>query len=123
MSSPHDPVRGSSIPPTSTDWTTTPVTADLLRGALDVERTEHGVLPHRLPARARAQCADGQLAMAEAQPSGVRVVFRTRATAVELDALRTKVAYEGAPPRPDGVYDLLVDGRLAGRASVPAATC
>jgi hypothetical protein len=118
MSSPHDSVPGSPTPPGSTDWTTTPVTADLLRGALDVERTEHGVLPHRLPARARAQCADGQLAMAEAQPSGVRVVFRTRATAVELDALRTKVAYQGAPPRPDGVYDLLVDGRLAGRASV-----
>ncbi|MEV0407570.1 SGNH/GDSL hydrolase family protein [Actinoallomurus sp. NPDC050550] len=100
------------------DWITTPVTAELLRGALEVERTEHGVLPHRLPARARAQGADGQLAMAEAQPSGVRVVFRTRATVVELDALRTKMAYEGAPPRPDGVYDLLVDGRLAGRAGV-----
>ncbi|WP_433285307.1 GDSL-type esterase/lipase family protein [Pseudonocardia sp. CA-142604] len=114
MSSPHD----SSTPSGSTDWTTTPVTADLLRGALDVERTERGVLPHRLPARARAQCADGQLAMAEAQPSGVRVVFRTRATAIELDALRTKVAYEGTPPRPDGVYDLLVDGRLTGQACV-----
>jgi lysophospholipase L1-like esterase len=97
---------------------TTPITAKLLRGALDLERTEHGVLPHRLPARARAQCADAQLALAEAQPSGVRLVFRTRATAVELDALRTKMAYRGAPPRPDGVYDLLVDGRLAGRASV-----
>jgi hypothetical protein len=118
MSSPHDSGGGAATPPGSTDRTTTPVTADLLRGALDVERTEHGVLPHRLPARARAQCADGQLAMAEAQPSGVRVVFSTRATAVELDALRTTVAYQGAPPRPEGVYDLLVDGRLAGRASV-----
>ncbi|WP_063734342.1 GDSL-type esterase/lipase family protein [Streptomyces sp. RTd22] len=97
---------------------TTPVTAELLRGALDLERTEHGLLPHRLPARARAQCADGQLAMAEAQPSGVRLVFRTRATAVALDALRTKMAYRGAPPRPDGVYDLLVDGRLTARGSV-----
>jgi len=97
---------------------TTPITAELLRGALDLERTEHGLLPHRLPARARAQCADGQLAMAEAQPSGVRLVFRTRATTVELDALRTKMAYRGAPPRPDGVYDLLVDGRLAARAGV-----
>lgn len=97
---------------------TTPITAELLRGALDVERTEHGVLPHRLPARARAQCADGQLAMAEAQPSGVRLVFRTRATAVELDALRTKNAYRGAPPRPDGVYDLLIEGRLAARGGV-----
>jgi len=105
-------------PQQGTEMTTTPITAELLRGALDLERTEHGLLPHRLPARARAQCADGQLAMAESQPSGVRLVFRTRATAVELDALRTKMAYRGAPPRPDGVYDLLVDGRLAARGSV-----
>ncbi|MFG2476153.1 GDSL-type esterase/lipase family protein [Streptomyces fagopyri] len=97
---------------------TTPLTAGLLRGALELEQTEHGVLPHRLPARARAQCADGQLAMAESQPSGVRLVLRTRATVVELDTLPTKRAYVGAPARPDGVYDLLVDGRLAGRASV-----
>ncbi|MCL8009973.1 GDSL-type esterase/lipase family protein [Streptomyces sp. AS02] len=100
------------------DWITTPVTADLLRGALDVERTEHGVLPHRLPARARAQNTDGQLTMAESQPSGVRLAFRTRATAVELDTLPTKRSYVGAPPRPDGVYDLLVDGSPAGQGSV-----
>lgn len=100
------------------DWITTPVTADLLRGALDVEHTEHGVLPHRLPARARAQNTDGQLAMAESQPSGVRLVFRTRATTVELDALPTKRAYVGAPPRPHGLYDLVVDGHPAGQGSV-----
>jgi hypothetical protein len=99
------------------NWITTPVTADLLRGALELERTEHGLLPHRLPARARARGGDGQLAMAEAQPSGVRLVFRTRATAVELDTLRTRPSYPGIPPRADGVYDLLVDGRLAGRAT------
>ncbi|WP_406457121.1 GDSL-type esterase/lipase family protein [Streptomyces sp. NBC_00876] len=100
------------------DLITTPITADLLRGALDLESTAHGLRPHRLPAWARAQYSDGQLAMAEAQPSGVRLVFRTRATVVELDALRTRTAYLGAPPRPDGVYDLLVDGRLAGAAGV-----
>lgn len=100
-----------------TRWIDTPVTSDLLRGALDLERTSHGVLPHRLPAWAREQIPDGQLAMAEAQPAGVRLAFRTRATAVELDVLPTKMAYVGAPPRPDGVYDLLVDGRVAGRAS------
>lgn len=118
MSSQPDPVPGAPSSPRGREWITTPVSADLLRGALELERTEHGVLPHRLPARARAQCADGQLAMAEAQPSGVRLVLRTRATAVELDALRTKIAYEGVPPRPDGVYDLLVDGRPAGQAGV-----
>ncbi|MFI7405514.1 GDSL-type esterase/lipase family protein [Streptomyces sp. NPDC049541] len=104
--------------PTEHDWITTPVTAELLRGALDIEHTEHGVLPHRLPARARAQCTDPQLASAESQPSGVRLAFRTRAKAVELDALPTKRDYVGAPPRPDGVYDLLVDGRPAGRGTV-----
>ncbi|GGV25789.1 GDSL-type esterase/lipase family protein [Streptomyces spectabilis] len=97
---------------------TTPLTADLLRGALDLERTASGLLPHRLPARARAQCADGQLAMAESQPSGVRIAFRSRATAVELDALPTKRVYVGAPPRPDGLYDLLVDGDLVGQGSL-----
>ncbi|MFB6782743.1 GDSL-type esterase/lipase family protein [Streptomyces sp. NPDC056352] len=100
-------------------WTITPITAGLLRGALDLEHTERGVLPHRLSARARQQIPDGQLAMAESQPSGVRLAFRTRATAVELDVVATKRVYVGAPPRPDGVYELLVDGRLAGRASAP----
>ncbi|MFB7629788.1 GDSL-type esterase/lipase family protein [Streptomyces sp. NPDC056149] len=97
---------------------TTPLTPDLVRGALDLEHTAHGLLPHRLPARARAQYADGQLAMAESQPSGVRLAFRTRATVVELETLPTKRVYVGAPARPDGVYDLLVDGQLAGQHSV-----
>ncbi|MEW1683401.1 GDSL-type esterase/lipase family protein [Streptomyces sp. NPDC093594] len=96
---------------------TTPVTADLLRGALDLEQTPDGLLPHRLPAWARAQNTDGQLAMAESQPSGVRLVFRSRATVVELDTVPTKRVYVGAPPRPDGRYDLVVDGEHAGQAS------
>ncbi|WP_121745375.1 GDSL-type esterase/lipase family protein [Streptomyces sp. E2N166] len=103
---------------TTDDWITTPITMDLLRGALDLERTEQGLLPHRLPARARARNTDGQLAMAESQPSGVRLALRTRATALELDTLPTKRVYAGVPPRPDGVYELLVDGRPAGRGSV-----
>ncbi|MFD4951985.1 GDSL-type esterase/lipase family protein [Streptomyces sp. NPDC058451] len=103
---------------TEHDWITTPVTADLLRGHLDAERTAHGLLPHRLPAGARRQIPDDQLAMAEAQPSGVRLVFRTRATTVELETLPTKRAYRGFPAPADGVYDLLVDGRLAAQATV-----
>ncbi|GAA3968909.1 SGNH/GDSL hydrolase family protein [Streptomyces marokkonensis] len=100
------------------DWITTPITRDHLRGALDLERTEHGLLPHRLPARARTRNTDGQLAMAESQPSGVRLALRTRATALELDTLPTKRVYVGVPPRPDGLYDLLVDGRPTGQGSV-----
>jgi hypothetical protein len=101
---------------------TTPVTADLLRGALDHEHTGRGLLIHRLPARARAQCSDPQLAMAESQPSGVRVAFRTAATIVELVALPTKRIYAGLPPRPDGIFDLLVDGQLAGQAASTGGT-
>lgn len=99
------------------DWIATPISAPLLRGALELERTERGVKPHRLPAWARAQCADPQLAMAESQPSGVRLVFRTRATEIELDVWPTRYAYAGLPPRPVGVYDLLVDGRLLHQGS------
>jgi hypothetical protein len=57
--------------------------------------------------------------MVEAQPSGVRISFRTRATAVELDTLATRRTYTGLPSRPPGVYDLLVDGRLTAQGSVP----
>ncbi|MGC5562087.1 GDSL-type esterase/lipase family protein [Streptomyces sp. FR-108] len=103
---------------TEHDWTTTPITADILRGFLDLEPTAHGLLPHRLPAPARRQIPDEQLTLAEAQPSGVRLAFRTRATVVELDTLPTKRAYRGFPAPADGVYDLLVDGSLAGQATV-----
>ncbi|MFD9812035.1 GDSL-type esterase/lipase family protein [Streptomyces sp. NPDC059080] len=114
MTSQHDDTAG---PAASPDLLATPLTEELLRGALDVERTAHGLLPHRLPARARAQFSDPQLSLAESQPSGVRLVFRTRATTVELDTLRTKMAYVGAPERPDGIYDLVVDGQLTAQAS------
>jgi hypothetical protein len=100
-------------------WTTTPITAELLRGAVELERTDRGLLPHRLPAWARAQAADGQLTMAESQPAGVRLVLRTAATAIELDTIPTKREYVGAPARPDGVYDLMVDGRLHAQGTVP----
>ncbi|MFF0816234.1 GDSL-type esterase/lipase family protein [Rhodococcus sp. NPDC003318] len=98
------------------DLTATPLTAAVVRGAMDLEDTGRGVLPHRLPAWARAQCPDPQLAVSESQPSGVRVAFRSRATVVELDVLPTKATYPGFPRRTDGVYDLLVDGAPTAQA-------
>ncbi|GAA3646059.1 SGNH/GDSL hydrolase family protein [Nonomuraea antimicrobica] len=92
------------------------ISTELLRGALELERTERGVVPHRLPARARAQGADEQLLMAEAQPAGVRLALRTTARVLELDTIPTKRVFPGAPSRPDGVYELLVDGRPFGAA-------
>ncbi|HEY3558378.1 MAG TPA: GDSL-type esterase/lipase family protein [Kribbella sp.] len=99
---------------------TVPITPELLRGALDLEQTARGLLPHRLPARARAQYDDPQMAMVDTQPSGVRLVFRTSATAVELDTLPTKRDYLGAPGRPDGLYDVLVDGQLFTQLTAPS---
>ena len=98
---------------------TTPLTAELVRGAAELEQTGRGLLPHRLPAWARAQCADPQLAMAESQPAGVRIALRTTATRLELDAVATKRSYVGAPPRPDGVHELVVDGEVHARATLP----
>ena len=89
-----------------------PIGPDLVRGAAELTRTERGWLPHRLPAAARAQCDDPQVLSVEAQPSGVRLAFRTRATAVELDLLRLRVVITGVPDRPDGTVDLRIDGRL-----------
>jgi hypothetical protein len=97
----------------------TPITADLVRGAVELEQTQYGLLPHRLPARARAQAGgDAQLLMAESQPAGVRLAFRSRATEIELDAHRVITGYQGVPPRPDCFYDLCVDGELAGQMSI-----
>jgi hypothetical protein len=96
----------------------TPITAELVRGAVELEPTEHGLLPHRLPAWARAQCPDPQLLMAQSQPAGVRLAFRTAATVVELDAHRVVTNYQGVPPRPDCFYDLCVDGELAAQMTV-----
>jgi hypothetical protein len=90
----------------------------LIHGAIDIETTQAGILPHRLPAWARAQCADAQLTMAESQPAGVRLVFRTTARTVELVVLPTKRVYAGLAARPDGVYDLYADGRLMHQKSV-----
>ena len=103
---------------TAFDLTRTPLTPALLAGAVEIEETGEGLRPHRLPARARAQNTDPQLAMAEGQPAGVRLAFRTAARTVELDARPTKRHYVGAPPRPDGSYDLHVDGRFVARGSI-----
>lgn len=91
----------------------------LVAGALELERTARGLLPHRLPAWARAQCDDPQLALVEAQPAGVRLAMRTAATRLELDVLPTKRRYVGAPARPDGWYDVLVAGVLVQRLQAP----
>ncbi|QAY64224.1 lipase [Xylanimonas allomyrinae] len=101
---------------------TTPITPDLVRGAVELEPTDSGLRVHRLPAWARAQAADAQLTMVESQPAGVRVAVTTAARRVELRAIATRYAYRGAPARPAGVFDVVVDGALTAQGSLDDAT-
>ena len=100
------------------EFVNVPLTPDLVHGAVDIETTERGLLPQRLPRWALEQVADPQLSLSASQPAGVRLVLRTAATTLELDTIPTKREYAGAPPRPDGVYDLLVDGDRIAAGSV-----
>lgn len=93
-----------------------PLSHALVHGTAELEHTERGILPHRLPTWARAQAADPQLSMAESQPSGVRLAFRTTATVIELDVLRSRTTYAGLPARPDGIIELLVDREVVGQS-------
>lgn len=90
----------------------TPITAQLIRGAVELEHTTDGIRPHRLPVWARQQALDPQLTMVEAQPSGVRLLFQTSSSQIEVLARPTKCVFDGLPPRPDGVYDFVVDEEL-----------
>ncbi|MEV4810941.1 GDSL-type esterase/lipase family protein [Micromonospora avicenniae] len=83
----------------------------LVRGAAEVEVTPRGIRPHRLPAWVREQFPDGQLLSMESQPSGVRIVFQTTASAFDLVTHPTSIAYTGAQ-RPRGRIDVYADGEL-----------
>jgi len=90
---------------------TAPLSQALVRGAAELETTDRGIRPHRLPAWVRAGYADPQLLAMEAQPSGVRVAVRSSATRVELVLHPSRIAYRGVS-RPRGAVDVFVDGRL-----------
>jgi len=94
----------------------TPLGPRFIHGAVEVEKTDAGFVPHRLPAWARARSRDPRLALAEAQGAGVRLAFQTASRWLELMVRATRPA-----AGPDGVCDLLVDGRLARQASMRGA--
>jgi len=94
----------------------TPLGPRFIHGAVEINQTDAGFLPHRLPAWARSRSRDPQLALAAAQGAGVRLAFQTASRWLDL-VVRAPWPAVG----PDGVYDLLVDGRLARQASVRGA--
>ena len=91
-----------------------------LRGVLDLETTQAGVMPRRLPAWTREQYQDPSVYGVTVMPSGVRLVFRTDAHALEVEVLTSTGRLDSDPrPRPTGMLELLVDGVLAGRQQAP----
>ncbi|MEU8787074.1 lipase [Streptomyces sp. NPDC048637] len=91
-----------------------------LRGALDLEVTEAGVMPRRLPEWTKEQYQDPSVYGVTLMPSGVRLVFRTDACALEFEVLTSTGQLDTDPrPRPTGMLELLVDGAPAGRRQAP----
>lgn len=90
-----------------------------VRGALNLERTEAGWRPRRLPAWAREQFPDSFMDLVDAQPSGVRLALRTAAGVLEVGVLATSLSWNGEPPAP-APFDLVIDGKLAARTPAPA---
>jgi len=76
-------------------------------GAMDWDRSEHGISPRRLPAWTRPQVpevADPVIRM----PSGVRLEFATDSASIELDVLTTRFEIAGLT-YPPMTFALLVD--------------
>jgi len=91
--------------------TTTSIADAFFSPIAQLETTERGVRPHRLPSWVRDQFPDPQLLAMQAQPSGVKIAFRSRATRIELVSHTLRVSYVGAD-RPRGRIDLVIDGTL-----------
>lgn len=89
----------------------TRISQALVAPIAELEMTARGVRPHRLPSWVRDQFPDPQLLAMEAQPSGVRLAFRSRASRIELVSHPVSLIYVGAD-RPRGRIDLVVDGTL-----------
>jgi hypothetical protein len=86
--------------------------AEAIRGALEIERTDTGLIPVRLPRRFAHQSPNAFTTEVFRMAGGVRVVFETEASTLEFDvvASRAVVTGSGLPEYPI-VFDLVVDGR------------
>lgn len=93
-----------------------------IRGAVEVERTERGLRPHRLAAWARAQVPDAFMAQTSAESAGVRLAFRTAASEIELDVLARRMAPDEASVLPASRYELTAAGRVVGAADAVAGS-
>jgi hypothetical protein len=90
-------------------------------GALDVERTDSGWMPRRLPAWTRPQIPDLFMDAIVQLPAGVRLRFVSDTTMVELDVMLTLIHQLPKELRP-AVFDVVVDGSLVAQQSTTTGT-
>ena len=73
----------------------TSISLPLVHGVAELEPTQRGMRPHRLPVWVREQFPDPQLLSVESQPSGVRLVFDSAAERMEVVVHPTRSQYRG----------------------------
>jgi hypothetical protein len=94
-----------------------PVDSELVTfaGALDLEATGTGFVPRRLPAWTRPQIPDVTMDAVVQMPSGVRLVFTSTASELEVEVQVTLVRQLPRPLKPAS-FDLTVNGQVVSRA-------
>ncbi|WP_205327311.1 GDSL-type esterase/lipase family protein [Glycomyces sp. YM15] len=93
-----------------------------VRGAVEVETTERGLIPHRLPQWARRQIPDRFMAQTSAESAGVRLAIRTAADVVELDVQGRRIAADATAPMPPSTYEVTEGGALVATAGAPVGS-
>lgn len=88
------------------------ITPPMIRGAVEVEKTARGLLPHRLPGWARRQIPDRFMIQTSAESAGVRLAVRTAATVIELDVRARRIADSADTPFPPSGYELTERGAV-----------
>ncbi|GIG68853.1 lipase [Phytomonospora endophytica] len=94
----------------------------MIRGAVEIEKTERGLVPHRLPRWARRQIPDRFMIQTSAESAGVRLAIRTSADVVELDVRARRIAADADTPFPPSVYEITEGGTLVASAGAPAGS-
>lgn len=98
------------------------ITPSMIRGAVEIEKTRDGLLPHRLPAWARRQIPDRFMIQTSAESAGVRLAIRTAAEVVELDVRARRIADSTDTPFPPSAYEITEYGAVVAVASAVAGS-
>ncbi|MFC3493811.1 GDSL-type esterase/lipase family protein [Glycomyces rhizosphaerae] len=96
-----------------------PIKPEMIRGAVEIEETDRGLIPHRLPRWARRQIPDRFMIQTSAESAGIRLALRTAADVVELDVQTRRIAADATAPMPPSAYEITEGGALVATATAP----